>query len=60
MDKLSLLAGITIPKGAGSKVDETAAKLLLTKGEAFLTSITKEHFANTGKAIALANKKRQL
>jgi len=60
MDKLSLLAGVTIPKGAGSKVDETAAKLLLSKGEDFLTSITKKHFANTGKAIALANKKRKL
>lgn len=59
MDKLSLLAGVTIPKGAGSKVDETAAKLLLTKGEDFLTSITKKHFANTGKAIVLANKKRK-
>jgi ribonuclease HIII len=60
MDKLSVLAGVTIPKGAGSKVDETAAKLLLAKGEDFLTSITKKHFANTGKAIALANKKRKL
>jgi ribonuclease HIII len=60
MDKLSLLAGVTIPKGAGSKVDEMAARLLLAKGEDFLTSITKKHFANTGKAIALANKKREL
>ena len=60
MDKLSLLAGVTIPKGAGSKVDETAAKLLLIKGEDFLASITKKHFANTGKAISLANKKRKL
>lgn len=60
MDKLSLLAGVTIPKGAGSKVDEAAARLLLAKGEDFLTSITKKHFANTGKATALANKKRKL
>ena len=60
MDKLSLSAGVTIPKGAGFKVDEVAARLLLTKGEEFLTSITKKHFANTGKAIALANKKRKL
>lgn len=60
MDKLSLLAGVTIPKGASSKVDEMAARLLLTKGDDFLTSITKKHFANTGKAIALANKKRKL
>jgi ribonuclease HIII len=60
MDKLSLLAGVTIPKGASSKVDEMAARLLLTKGEEFLTSITKKHFANTGKATVLANKKRKL
>ena len=60
MDKLSLLAGVTIPKGAGFKVDETAARLLLAKGEDFLTSITKKHFANTGKATVLANKKRKL
>jgi ribonuclease HIII len=58
MDKLSILAGVTIPKGASSKVDETAARLILTKGEDFLTSITKKHFANTGKATLLANKKR--
>lgn len=59
MDKLSLLAGVTIPKGAGSKVDETAAKLILSKGDDFLSSITKKHFANTGKATVLANKRRK-
>ena len=58
MDKLSQKAGVTIPKGAGSKVDEIAAKILLAKGEDFLTSITKKHFANTAKAMTIARKKR--
>ncbi|MET1013872.1 MAG: ribonuclease HIII [Paenisporosarcina sp.] len=58
MDKLSLKAGLTIPKGAGSKVDEIAAKILLAKGEEFLSSITKKHFANTGKAMTIAREKR--
>ncbi|WP_017379874.1 ribonuclease HIII [Paenisporosarcina sp. TG-14] len=58
MDKLSQKAGVTIPKGAGFKVDEVAAQILLSKGEDYLTSITKKHFANTGKAMAIAKKKR--
>jgi len=58
MDKLSQKAGVTIPKGAGPKVDEVAAKILLAKGEDFLTSITKKHFANTGKAMTIARKKK--
>jgi len=60
MDTLSQKAGVTIPKGAGYKVDEVAAQILLAKGEDYLTSITKKHFANTGKAMVLANKKRKL
>ncbi|EPD54227.1 ribonuclease HIII [Paenisporosarcina sp. HGH0030] len=59
MDKLSLKAGVTIPKGASSKVDEVAARIYLSNGEEFLSSITKKHFANTGKAMAIANKKRR-
>ncbi len=58
MDKLSETAGIVIPKGAGFKVDEIAAHILLSKGEDFLSSITKKHFANTGKAKTIANKKK--
>ena len=58
MDKLSLKTGLTIPKGASSKVDEIAARILVDKGEEFLSSITKKHFANTGKAMAIARKKR--
>ncbi|REB06605.1 ribonuclease HIII [Sporosarcina sp. BI001-red] len=58
MDRLSGLAGRTLPKGAGKKVDETAASILLSKGEPFLRSLTKWHFANAKKAAVLASKKR--
>lgn len=58
MDRLSGLAGRTLPKGASKKVDETAASILLAKGEPFLRSMTKWHFANAKKAAALAAKKR--
>lgn len=58
MDRLSAVAGMTLPKGAGAIVDQAAAKILLTRGETFLKSITKAHFANTKKAQALALKKK--
>ncbi|MET0960631.1 MAG: ribonuclease HIII [Psychrobacillus psychrotolerans] len=58
MDRLTEIAGMTIPKGASAKVDEIAAKIYLKHGEEFLKSITKWHFANTGKAINIVNKKR--
>ncbi|SFQ46971.1 ribonuclease HIII [Psychrobacillus psychrotolerans] len=58
MDRLTEIAGTTIPKGASAKVDEIAAKIYLKHGEEFLKSITKWHFANTGKAINMVNKKR--
>ncbi|NRD76060.1 ribonuclease HIII [Bacillus sp. BRMEA1] len=58
MDKLSEEAGFVIPKGAGAKVDEAAAKLILKKGRSCLPSFVKLHFANTDKALALVNKKR--
>lgn len=60
MDQLSDDIGITIPKGAGRKVDEVAAKILLKHGEQTLSNITKKHFANTGKAQKLAKQKRGL
>ncbi|KMJ56983.1 ribonuclease HIII [Bacillus sp. LL01] len=53
MDKLSVLAGITIPKGAGSKVDSAAARVIEKHGEAFLNKVAKVHFANTLKAKKL-------
>ena len=58
MDRLTELANTTIPKGASAKVDEIAAKIYLKHGEEFLKSITKWHFANTGKAIKIVNKRR--
>ena len=58
MDQLSGVAGITLPKGAGPKVDEVAAKILLKSGEDTLKSLTKWHFANAGKAKNIAARKR--
>ncbi|KQL34067.1 ribonuclease HIII [Psychrobacillus sp. FJAT-21963] len=57
MDRLTEIAGTTIPKGASAKVDEIAAKIYIKNGEAFLKSITKWHFANTQKAMMLVNKR---
>ncbi|QFT90123.1 Ribonuclease HIII [Bacillus sp. THAF10] len=53
MDKLGEIAGIVIPKGAGPKVDQVAAKLIKTHGESFLNQVAKVHFANTQKAKKL-------
>ncbi|TYS59023.1 ribonuclease HIII [Sutcliffiella horikoshii] len=53
MDKLSELAGITIPKGAGSKVDAAAARVIEKHGESFLNKVAKVHFVNTLKAKKL-------
>lgn len=58
MDKMSKIAGITLPKGAGAKVDEVAARILLNKGEAMLKKLTKWHFANAKKAAAIVQRKR--
>ena len=58
MDRLSALAGMTLPKGAGPKVDEIAARILLKGGAGTLKKMTKWHFANARKAQLIANKKR--
>ena len=58
MDKMSKVAGVTLPKGAGAKVDEIAARILLNKGEATLKTLTKWHFANAKKAAAIAQRKK--
>jgi ribonuclease HIII len=57
MDRLSALAGVTLPKGAGPRVDEAAARILLKSGAGTLKNMTKWHFANAGKAQLIANKK---
>ncbi|WP_096202743.1 ribonuclease HIII [Bacillus sp. FJAT-45350] len=53
-DKLSQLAGVQLPKGAGSKVDDVAALLIKQHGIDFVKKLTKFHFANTEKAKKLA------
>lgn len=53
-DGLSKKVGFTIPKGAGAKVDQAAARLIKEKGIYALNEFTKLHFANTGKAKKLA------
>lgn len=53
MDKLSEKAGFPLPKGAGPKVDEAAAKLIRAKGKEVLPFFVKLHFANTDKALKL-------
>ncbi|WLD92301.1 ribonuclease HIII [Alkalihalobacillus sp. AL-G] len=59
MDELSKKTGVIIPKGAGQQVDEAAAKIILKQGKTYLNNITKAHFANTTKALKLAEKKRK-
>lgn len=59
MDRLSAEVGIILPKGAGPKVDEIAAKILMRHGEAKLKTMTKWHFANLEKARKLVTKKRR-
>lgn len=59
MDRLSVKAGVTLPKGAGAKVDEAAAAIILKKGSPALKELTKLHFANTEKAEKIAAKKRK-
>ncbi|MFY4774655.1 ribonuclease HIII [Metabacillus sp. RGM 3146] len=55
-DKLSEKAGFTLTKGAGSKVDEAAARIIKKEGVQALKSYVKLHFANTEKAKALLNR----
>ncbi|WP_214888488.1 ribonuclease HIII [Exiguobacterium sp. s142] len=58
MDKLSATLGATLPKGAGAKVDQVAATLILRYGQERLNDIAKVHFANTKKAMRLCEQKR--
>lgn len=53
-EDLSKKAGFTIPKGAGPKVDQAAARLIKEKGLSVLNEFTKLHFANTEKAKRIA------
>lgn len=58
-DQLSKEVGMTLPKGAGAKVDEAAATLIAKHGVDILQKVTKIHFANTEKAKSLYRKKYQ-
>lgn len=52
-EKLSERIGFTLPKGAGKRVDEVAAKLIKKYGIEHLRHYAKVHFANTEKAMNL-------
>jgi ribonuclease HIII len=54
MERLSKEVGMTLPKGAGAQVDQAAAILIQKHGPAILEMCAKLHFANTKKAIRLA------
>lgn len=56
-DLLSKDVGLTLPKGAGTKVDDIAAKLIKQKGIGILSEISKLHFANTEKSMKKAGLK---
>ncbi|KOP83667.1 ribonuclease HIII [Cytobacillus solani] len=56
-ENLSKVAGFTLTKGAGSKVDEAAARLIHEKGKDSLPTFVKLHFANTEKAMNIYRKK---
>ncbi|MCR6107534.1 ribonuclease HIII [Salipaludibacillus agaradhaerens] len=53
MDTLSKKFGVTIPKGAGPHVDLAAKEIIQQYGKETLYSITKWHFSNTQRALAL-------
>ncbi|MCF6408718.1 ribonuclease HIII [Pseudalkalibacillus salsuginis] len=59
MDELSDSLGLPLPKGAGSLVDEAAARIIFNHGLEGLKKVSKAHFANTQKAIKLAQQKRK-
>jgi ribonuclease HIII len=47
-------AGVPLPKGAGPMVDQTAARIIRSKGESALRAVGKLHFKTVQKARALA------
>lgn len=51
---LSKEVGVTLPKGAGVRVDEVAAKLIKQHGTEILSEISKLHFVNTEKSMKKA------
>lgn len=59
MDHMSKKFNTTLPKGASNKVDLSAAKIIERWDVDVLDDITKKHFANRNKALALVNKKHK-
>ncbi len=51
LDLLGRQHGLTLPKGAGSKVDEVAAELAAKGGRELLGQVAKLHFRTTDKAL---------
>ncbi|EHT1785414.1 ribonuclease HIII [Staphylococcus pseudintermedius] len=58
MDQLSKRYRMEILKGASHKVDVTAAKVIEKYGLEVLDGMSKSHFSNRNKALALVNSKR--
>jgi len=54
LDQLGKTVGYSLHKGAGSPVDDIAARVLREKGLETLLSVAKHHFKNTDKATRLA------
>ena len=52
---MTAASGYPIPSGAGANVDLIAAEMYREGGLELLDKYTKLHFANTQKAIRLAN-----
>jgi ribonuclease HIII len=57
LKELSAQAELTLPSGAGSLSDQIAAQIIKQNGINELNKYAKMHFANTEKAIKLANRK---
>lgn len=58
LDNASRELGLTVPSGAGSKSDEVAARILQKGGIDLLSKYVKLHFANTGKAQKIADRRK--
>jgi ribonuclease HIII len=56
LDELSTKSGFRLPSGAGSKSDHVAAQIIVAQGIEALDDLAKLHFANTQKALKLAQK----
>ncbi len=55
-DAMSKEVGISLPKGAGPHVDAVAAEIIERFGLETLAKYTKQHFANTEKALKMVKK----